>query len=477
MLDSNGEAWAATGEKPLRYMTWGFGCGVITKWWNPSKTGFGGQWELSDALKPLAQWKDYLLHVSAVNVKGAASHGNGNISLLTSTQSAREQGPPDGNAGPTDWERIKQYTRIKSLEVSISDNQDDRTLGHLYYSHNGLRSPNKPMHDPAKVFDRLFGGGEPSKSGDPAAMERAQHIREMKKSVLDFVTEDAKRLKSDLPARERPRLERHLDAIRDVEKELAGGSGAGAGRKCEVPGRPGSTRKAPPTFEGSRKLNAPMAKLVALAWACDLTRVVTYQTTQPASRASWKEGGINSWHGTSHDGSENGKKFHKGVVEHMRWLKTLVEELYNTPDGSKNLLDNSVIMTVNDVGQGFTHQSTEMPTLLIGKAGEPEDERAPQAWRLEWPLAADDRQGPRGGHSDGRQGRQRKREVLEGLLPPIHETDSRVARLGDALSSRASWIHPGRDGGVWPPALLQIPGAFVYEGAQPGQFCRLEIPR
>ena len=371
MLANDGKAWAATGDQPLRYMTWGFGCGVITKFWNPDNTGSGDSWQVADAQKPLQQWKDYMLHVSGLNVKGAASHGNGNISVLTSTQSAREQGPLTATIDQQIADGFAPFNLpMRSLEVSISDNQDDRTLGHLYYSHNGINSPNRTESDPAKVFDRLFGGGAPSNDANPADLERANQIRNLKKSVLDFVHDDAKRLQADLPARERPRLQQHLDAIRDLEKEIDRLAENQENRTCEVPNRPGSVNKTPTTFEGSKDLNGPMSKLVALAWACDITRVVTYQTTQPASRASWNSGGISSWHGASHDGTENGKnRFHKGVVEHMRWLATLVDELHKTPDGDGNLLDNSVIMTVNDVGQGFTHQSTEMPTLLLGKAG------------------------------------------------------------------------------------------------------------
>lgn len=371
MLDSHGVAWA-NGDKPLRYLTFGFGCGVVTQHWNPTAYGQGSAWSLPPAFAPLAKWKSHMSVVTSVNVEGAASHGTGNIVYLSGARASRGTGPSLPTLDQQIGAKTKAFTPLKSLEVGLIDNQDDRTVGHLYWSHNGPKSPNPPLFDPKAVFDRLFGAGASTTQPDPQASQTAEKIRVMKKSVLDFVAQDAQRLRAELPASDKRRLDQHLTAVRELEQRLTkpmSSDGGPQAATCKTPGAVAASA-APNSFAGADKIVQPMAKLMALAFACDLTRVGTFQTTQAASRASWSELGISNWHGTSHDSSAAGQeKIQKVVVKHMEWLKVLATEFEQTPDGAGNLLDASAILTVNEVGQGWTHQSTEMPTLILGKAG------------------------------------------------------------------------------------------------------------
>jgi hypothetical protein len=383
MLDGRGEAWAAGGGRPIRYVTWGFGNGVVTARWNPASAGQGAAWQLPASFAPLAPWKAYLSVVTGVSVSGAGAHGTGNIVYLSGTPCSRGGGPPIPTLDQQIAAQTKLSTPIKSIEVGLTDNQDDRTLGHLYWSHNGPSSPNPPAFNPAEIFNRLFGPTAPgAKIGatggaaagpDPAAAKAADTIRSLRKSVLDFVVEDSARLRAALPAADKLRLDQHLEGVREIERRLAAAPvlPAASGAGCRNPGAAAFGAAATPkSFPQATETNKAMAKLVALAFACDLTRVVTYQTTQAASRATWPDLGISNWHGTSHDGTAAGQdKIQRVVMQHMEWLKVLVEELHRTPDGAGNLLDNLALLTVNDVGQGWTHQSTEMPTLIVGKAG------------------------------------------------------------------------------------------------------------
>lgn len=373
LLRDDGVAWA-NGDAPVRYLTFGFGCGVVTKYWNPTSFGTGAAWQVPPALVALAKWKPYMSIVTSVNVEGAGSHGTGNIVYLSGARASRNGGPAFPTLDQQIAEKKKGTTPLRSLEVGLTDNQDDRTVGHLYWSHNGPKSPNPPLFDPNAVFNRLFGPNAPTTTApDPEAGEALAKLRGMKKSVLDFVLDDAARLRQELPAFDKRRLDQHLTAVRDLEMRLTQAppvdGGGGQSPACKAP--PAMARSSAPTnFRDADKIAGPMAKLMALAFACDLTRVGTFQTTQAASRASWSDLGISNWHGTSHDGSEAGQeKIQKVVLKHMDWLKLIATEFEQTPDGAGTLLDNSAILTVNEVGQGWTHQSTEMPTLILGKAG------------------------------------------------------------------------------------------------------------
>jgi hypothetical protein len=50
-------------------------------------------------------------------------------------------------------------------------------------------------------------------------------------------------------------------------------------------------------------------------------------------------------------------------------LAYLVDKLYTTKEGTGNMLDNTLILVVNELSMGNAHNRTDMPFLMVGKAG------------------------------------------------------------------------------------------------------------
>src|SRR6266480_3497953 len=57
MLNDNGTAYAAGTALPQRFGLWFFGNGILFPQWNPSATGTGASWSLSQELAPLVPVK------------------------------------------------------------------------------------------------------------------------------------------------------------------------------------------------------------------------------------------------------------------------------------------------------------------------------------------------------------------------------------------------------------------------------------
>ena len=77
-----------------------------------------------------------------------------------------------------------------------------------------------PEGDPAKAFARVFSGFTPAAPGaSPGAGEAEvmKHLAE-RKSVLDYVQRRPGPAGPRLPRDERPRLERHLESLRELER-------------------------------------------------------------------------------------------------------------------------------------------------------------------------------------------------------------------------------------------------------------------
>ena len=114
--------------------------------------------------------------------------------------------------------RIGQQTRLSSLEIgcdaSASAGNCDSGYSCVYSSTISWRSATTPMPkmvNPRQIFDRLFGN-----NADADRVRREQSRR----SIIDFVREDAGSLENQLGANDRRKLDEYFAAIRDIEQRI-----------------------------------------------------------------------------------------------------------------------------------------------------------------------------------------------------------------------------------------------------------------
>src|SRR5439155_21060927 len=74
--------------------------------------------------------------------------------------------------------------------------------------------PLPPVLDPRALFERLFGDGVIL--SPEAKLRQAKYRR----SILDFVTEDTKKLESTLGPTDKRKLDEYLSSIREVERQI-----------------------------------------------------------------------------------------------------------------------------------------------------------------------------------------------------------------------------------------------------------------
>src|SRR5690606_35978576 len=110
---------------------------------------------------------------------------------------------------------------------------------------------------------------------EPAALARAR--------VLDAVRGDAADLHARLGKNDRARLDQHLEGIHELQNRLT--AMVMGGEACVMPGEPGNP-------ESERLRARAMAELTAMAFACDLSRVVSLEFSSPASHVDYPDIGI-----------------------------------------------------------------------------------------------------------------------------------------------------------------------------------------
>jgi hypothetical protein len=215
--------------------------------------------------------------------------------------------------------------------------------------------------NPRFVFERLFGDG--SRKQD----ENAQRREALKKSILDFVSEDARRLQNQLGNNDRQKLEEYLSGVRQVERRIERTDDE---PKLSVDVDYPIPKGTPDDYGEHIRL---MCDMMVLAFQTDRTRIATFMLADAGSNRSYRHIGVpNGHHELSHHGG-NAEK-HAKIREinrfHVAQLAYLLRRLKTTPDGpSGTLLDHSMICYGSAISDGDRHNNENLPILLAGHGG------------------------------------------------------------------------------------------------------------
>lgn len=369
MLDSHGTAYASGTPLPKRFATFFFGNGVILSRWRPPTIGVN--WELTEELAPLANVKSYVNVVSGYKIKipNLRGHHTGTAGILSGHPFIPL--PPEGApynskfGGPSvdqvAADAIGSATTFPSIQIAVSKRLtrgEGPTLQFL--SHRGPDAPLPQEFNPAALFNRLFASFEPHDPADPRDRLRV--------SVLDAVREDARRLQARLGASDRARLDAHLTGISELRSRILALPPQFTSA-CVLPDAPTEDNHDVGGIEQLEAVSTVMSDLLALAWACDLTRVASYQFSGSVGGTVYSAlGQTTGEHSLTHD-AQRQNDVHNAVVFVVERFAYLLGKLKASIEGTGNLLDNGCILFSSDVCEGLVHSITDYPILVAGRAG------------------------------------------------------------------------------------------------------------
>ena len=227
---------------------------------------------------------------------------------------------------------------------------------HISFDDKGINLPR--VENPGDMFDQLFQGLDPGASQQAAAERRARD-----KSVLDLVTAEATTLQGKLSRQDKPRLEEYLTSVREVERRIA--NGAGTGVACTPP-----TRTPAFSFENGRATIDVCHELMALAFQCDATRVLSFMWGNSSNgRPHTFIDAPGGHHDISHYGG-NADSIAKLRRINYWWARRFAEFLIRLQgmkdiDG-RTVLDNTLIFQSSDVSDGDRHNHDDMPVIVAG---------------------------------------------------------------------------------------------------------------
>ena len=370
LLEAMTPARAATGTGPTRAAFVYVPNGVDLPAWRPTSTGTG--FDLPPILAPLKPVRDDLLVLSGLALDAARAHGDGSgdharamAAFLTGAHPRKTNGTGLRAGVSVDQvaaAKIGRATRFPSLEIGCEGSKGDGACDHgyscAYQTNLSWRSEATPAPkeiDPRLVFERLFGG--------PTENEAQERRDRDRKSILDFVAEDATRASNALGAADRRKLDEYLTGVREVERRIAL-----AQPTVEV----GQAKWAKPVgvpadFHEHARL---LCDLLVLAFQADLTRIATFVFANDGSNRSYPGAGVpEGHHDISHHGNDPAKRAKIRAVNtfHVEQFAYLLGKLKAVAEGDGTLLDRCLVLYGSGIGDGNDHNHDDLPILLAGR--------------------------------------------------------------------------------------------------------------
>ncbi len=375
VLDAMAPAFASQlpGKAPVRMGFVYVPNGMDIRNWNLDYEGKLGK--LSRIMQPLEPFKDDITVFGNLThnngralLDGAGDHGRCCGSYLTGVQPKKSF--TDIHCGISCDQivanAIGNQTRFPSLELGMEDARQagdcDSGYSCAYTNNLAWRSETQPLPptlDPRVLFERLFGAD--------AGLNPEQKARRNKfrRSILDFVSDDTRKLESNLGPTDKRKLEEYLSSIREIERQLE------RAEKDNAQINPGMEKPygVPADFAEHFKL---MTDMLTVAMQADLSRVFTFLVTREGTSRSYREIGIADGHHplTHHQNKpELMEKVSQINTYHVKQFAGWVEKLKSIKEGNSSLLDNSMIVYGAGLTDGNRHNHEDLPTLIAGRGG------------------------------------------------------------------------------------------------------------
>ncbi|MEC8560244.1 MAG: DUF1552 domain-containing protein [Planctomycetota bacterium] len=339
-------------------------------------SGEGADYQLSGGLAPLAPMREKFSILAGLDHRNAKALGDGPGDHARSAACFLTGAHPYKTAG-RDLQvgvSVDQFaarhvggaTTLPSLEIgcepALQSGNCDSGYSCAYSANISWRSesqPNLKEIRPRDVFERLFGFG-PAREAAPARQRRLA----TRKSILDFVREDTRRLVDRLGSDDRHRLGEYTESVRAVERRIQ---------------RYESETLDPEAFESSRPVAgipadyrehvSLMNDMLVLAFRIDQTRIASFMLANEGSNRRYPFIGVDEGH--------HHLSHHKGdpaMIDKIRRINhyqsevllDLLTKMESVKEHDGTLLDNSMLLFGSAIADGNRHNHDDLPVILAG---------------------------------------------------------------------------------------------------------------
>lgn len=227
--------------------------------------------------------------------------------------------------------------------------------------------------------------------GDASSIERRRRVLDRRQLILDTAWRDCAPLRGRLGAEGKQMLDFHCNNIESLERTL--GESLDGGMMCPLPDGPATTLPFDTNFKQSSTRDEAMnafVEMTALAFACDLTRVVGLSFGATAARFAIPDM-YNIPSSAKVDSGDSGPQHHawthvygkdeasimtraralRGFTQwYSEWVARLLDKLKTTLDANGDpLLKSTLVLWTSELGYKSdhgAHPNTNIPVLMFG---------------------------------------------------------------------------------------------------------------
>ena len=326
--------------------------GALHEEWTPTRAGHNPDFPF--ILQPLEPFRDYVTVVSGLRNKGGESSNPHGIIEETwlNCVSPRQRNARTGVGVTADQiaaRHLGKNTTLASLELCGEPG------GMISF-----RTPTQalPMEsNPRKAFYAMFGQGD--------TKQEREAILSTTGSLLDYVRESTASLTRSLDASDRARVTEYLDSVREIEQRVQRLE-ENARSLGELPGAP----LGPPEDFG--ELLDIQFEMIALSFQTNRTRVATMKMVEEASMRTYPNLDVHeAFHPTSHWGGFPDRVANLRKIQnyHTGVFAKFVRRLHEMREGSRTVLDDSIILFGSNMANSDAHNNDPLPQALIGRGG------------------------------------------------------------------------------------------------------------
>jgi hypothetical protein len=402
--------------------------------WRPAATATTTSYTLPVESAPFAPLQSKMVMIDGLNIitasktagnsGGQNTHEGGMVALMTGVPALGQIGQQDHCAGGPSMDQLllarspvlggagaaaDKRTMFGSLQLAadIRSDRDEiapRVLSYLPPTANtDINLARQPLYaetQPMTTFSRIFGGTLPT--GTNTGVLLANRL-----SILDFMRSDLARMRTLVPASEKPKLDTHAAAIQQLEASIRATLGpATTGGTCVKPASPANFTQngagasgtlAPaggsklsgvdyylpndPTNHPHQALGQAHLSLIKAAFACDLVRVATFMWSSGTNWVVFP----GTFNGATIKGNLQSTPHHppshsdpSGDPATRDWLNQ-INLFYSqqtamalqgfdgfTDIDGNTLLDNTVVVYVTEVARAWDHNQMGVPLIVFG---------------------------------------------------------------------------------------------------------------
>lgn len=313
--------------------------------------------ELTPTQKPLEKVKQHVTFITGMDrtfQQGTDVHAQCASCYLSSAApfTIKESAwPLDRTLDHIVADHVGHSTPFRTLEFSCNSHKDNKEsiyFDNISWYGTGHVAPS--LRDPRKAYRRLFG---------------TQDI-EATRNITDLVLEDARSMRRYLGKQDREKFTEYFDSLRAIETQMDKLE-AMKSELVQVP------------FEEPADAYLPrgeyirlMGDLMVVALQTGLTNVATFMVGPERWDTPYMFEGLFDKPRSHHQMSHNQDKFLDDLIKvdqfHMEQFVYLVDKMaqIEEADGS-TLLDNTIFTYGSGLGDGATHQYTDLPIIVAGR--------------------------------------------------------------------------------------------------------------